>query len=225
VLRQISWPILLLAVVGVAGAFTRDMRWLIWLALWIVLPSALLFLRFNYPNLARIYLPVDVMIVVLAAEGLGVLWGIARTRVTVALADAVCVAAIGWCAAVTWSTVIVGPAAPLFVRAVHHPLPEGVHPNGPFHDIAVTLRARAPVEPVGIAFDLGPMFRVLDLGFPARFVELDALPEGEAPPELVIAPRRLMESPASGRMQANGGPYALAARDSYDKLGLYVRQP
>ena len=111
----------------------------------------------------------------MAAEGLGVLWGLARTRIEVALADGVAVCAIVWCAAVTHSTIAVGPSSPLFVRAVHHPLPEGAHPADSFADIATTLRRIAPTEPIGVAFVFGPAYRALDLGFEARFVQMLSL--------------------------------------------------
>ncbi|MEM6671770.1 MAG: hypothetical protein AAF726_02940 [Planctomycetota bacterium] len=219
--RQVSWPILALAVVGLAGAVTRDPRWLVWLVAWIVLPTLLLFLRFNFPQLARIYLPVDVVLVVLAAEGLGFFWGLARTRLATALADAAALLAIGWCGAVTWSTVFAGPDALLHVHAVHHPLAEGAHPSRPFLDIETSLRALEPTEPVAVAFVWGPAYRILDMGLEAQFVELDALPADAEPPKLVVAPRRAMES--GGRMRADGGRYEIAARDRYDALGLYVR--
>ncbi|MEM9381737.1 MAG: hypothetical protein AAGB93_17410 [Planctomycetota bacterium] len=223
ILRQISWPILGLALVGLGGAFTRDVRWLVWLVAWAVLPTALLFLRFNFPQIARIYLPVDVIVVVLAAEGLGALWGLARHRAAVAVADAVAVLAIVWCGAVTWSTLFTGPTAPLYVGRVHHPLGEGLSPRRPFHDIEVTLTRLEPDAPVAVAFVWGPAYRALDLGYEAQFVELDALPPDAQPPRLVLAPRRFMESVASGRMAAQGGPYALAAVDRYDAIGLYLR--
>ena len=221
--RQVSLPVLALAALGLGGALTRDARWLVWLVAWAVVPTLLLFLRFNFPELARIYLPVDVILVVLAAEGLGVVWAVARGRAGRALADATAVLAVVWCGAVTWSTLFVGPAAALHVPAVHHPLPTTAHPAGTFDDIAITLAATEITEPVAVAFVWGPLFRLLDLGLPARIVELDALPEGTPPPRLVVAPRRSME--AGGRMRADGGPYELAARDRYDHLGLYVRQP
>jgi len=221
--RQVSFPVIGLAVLGLAGALTRDAKWLLWLVAWATLPTLLLFLRFNFPELARIYLPVDVILVVLAAEGLGVFWTVAQGRAGRALADGTAALAVAWCGLVTWSTIFVGPEAPLHVTAVHHPLPEGAHPAGTFDDIAITLRGSEITEPVAVAFVWGPLFRILDLGIPAELVELDALPEGSPPPRLVVAPRRSME--AGGRMRAQGGPYELAARDRYDHLGLYVRQP
>ncbi len=221
--RQVSFPVLGLAVLGLAGALTRDAKWLVWLFAWATVPTLLLFLRFNFPELARIYLPVDVILVVLAAEGLGVLWTVTRGRVGRALADGAAALAVVWCGLVTWSTIFTGPDAPLHVSAVHHPLPEDAHPAGTFDDIAITLRGAEITEPVAVAFVWGPLFRILDLGIPAELVELDALPEGSPPPRLVVAPRRAME--AGGRMRAQGGPYELAARDRYDNLGLYVRQP
>ncbi len=218
--RQISIPVLALALLGLAGALTRDAKWLVWLVAWAVVPTLLLFLRFNFPELARIYLPVDVILVVLAAEGLGLLWTVARGRLGGALADGTAALAVVWCGLVTWSTLFVGPGAALHVPAVHHPLPEDAHPAGSFDDIAATLRATEITEPVAVAFVWGPLFRILDLGIPARIVELDALPEGEPAPRIVVAPRRSME--AGGRMRSEGGPYELAARDRYDHLGLYV---
>ena len=212
--RQVSFPVIGLAVLGLAGALTRDAKWLVWLVAWATVPTLLLFLRFNFPELARIYLPVDVILVVLAAEGLGVLWTVARGRAGRALADGTAALAVVWCGLVTWSTIFVGPEAPLHVAAVHHPLPEGAHPAGTFDDIAITLRGSEITEPVAVAFVWGPLFRILDLGIPAEIVELDALPEGSPPPRLVVAPRRSME--AGGRMRAQGGPYELAARDRYD---------
>ena len=221
--RQISIPVLGLALLGLAGALTRDAKWMVWLLAWAVVPTLLLFLRFNLPELARIYLPVDVILVVLAAEGLGVLWAVARGRVGRALADGAAVLTVAWCGLVTWSTLFAGPSATLYVPEVHHPLSPDAHPAGSFDDLAVTLRAAEITEPVAVAFVWGPLFRVLDLGIPARLVELDALPEGEPAPRIVVAPRRSME--AGGRMRSEGGPYELAARDRYDHLGLYIRQP
>ena len=109
--RQISIPVLALALLGLAGALTRDAKWLVWLVAWAVVPTLLLFLRFNFPELARIYLPVDVILVVLAAEGLGLLWTVARGRLGGALADGTAALAVVWCGLVTWSTLFVGPGA------------------------------------------------------------------------------------------------------------------
>ncbi|QDV09404.1 hypothetical protein Poly30_49620 [Planctomycetes bacterium Poly30] len=219
IFAQSGWPVLALAPIGLVGAFTRDMRWLIWLVLWAVLPTLLLFLKFENPSLARIYLPVFVILVVLAAEGLGVLWALGRSRGGRAVADAIAIGAIGWCAVSTYATFMAGPTHPLFVRGVHGDLPEGVHPLGTFQPIARALRELAPTEPVAIEFTYGPAFRVLDMGLPAEFVPLLQRIEDGRPPKLLIGPRREVE-PA--HLTSHGGLYELRAADTYDMLGLYV---
>lgn len=219
VFAQIGWPVLALAPIGLAGAFTRDMRWLIWLVLWAVLPTLLLFLKFENPSLVRIYLPVFVILVILAAEGLGVLWALGRSRGGRAFADAIAFLAIGWCAVSTYATFMAGPSHPLFERGVHGDLPEGVHPRGTFQPIAEALAQLAPTEPVAIDFVYGPAFRVLDLGLPAEFVSMHGRRTEGNLPRLLIGPRRDVES--SG-LTSNGGPYELRATDTYHMLGLYV---
>ncbi|MFT7076938.1 MAG: hypothetical protein ACJA0P_002956 [Planctomycetota bacterium] len=216
---QIGWPVMVLAPIGLVGAFTRSMRWLIWLVLWAVLPTLLLFLKFENPSLTRIYLPVFVILVVLAAEGLGVLWALGRHRAARAVADAVAIGAIGWCAVSTYATFTAGPDHPLFVRGVHGDIPEGVHPRDPFTPIAIALSALQPTEPVAVDFAYGPAFRVLDMSLPAEFVSLNDRINAGNPPQLLLAPRRLIEP---GRLTSAGGPYVLHATDTYNMTGLYV---
>ncbi len=218
IFAQIGWPVLGLAAIGAAGAFARDMRWLIWLVLWAVLPTLLLFLKFENPSLARIYLPVFVVLCVLAAEGLGVLWAVTRHRGARAVADAVAVGALAWCGTVTYATFVDGPEHPLFVRGVHGDIPDGVHPLGSFEPIAQAILGKAPTEPVAVDFVYGSLFRVLDLRVPAEFVSLNTRLQEGRPPRLILAPRRVMDpSHTAGK----GGNYSLVAADTYDMLGLY----
>ncbi len=225
IFAQIGWPVLILAPIGLAGAFTRDMRWLIWLVLWAVLPTLLLFLKFENPSLVRIYLPVFVVLVVLAAEGLGVLWALARHRGARALADAAGLLALGWCATVTYATFFSGPSHALFVRGVHGTeLPEGVHPMGAFAPIAQALRELSPTElgpdgAVGIGWNFSPRFRVLDLGMRSEIVSVEQRIKDGDPQRVLIAPRRMME-PQS--LTSNGGSYILRAQDTFEMTGLYV---
>ena len=220
IFAQIGWPILALAAIGAAGAFARDMRWLIWLVLWAVLPTLLLFLKFENPSLARIYLPVFVVLCVLAAEGLGVLWAVGRHRGARAVADAVALGSLAWCGTVTYATFIEGPSHPLFVRGVHGDIPDGQHPLGSFEPIGKVILSRAPTEPVAVDYTYGSLFRLLDLRVPAEFVSLKTrLIEGR-PPRLIVAPRRMMEP---GHVSEKGGNYKLVTADGYDMLGLYER--
>ena len=216
---QIGWPVLGLAVVGAAGAFTRDMRWFIWLVLWAVLPTLLMFLKFENPSLARIYLPVFVVLCILAAEGLGVLWAITRHRGARAVADAIAIGALAWCATVTYATYVAGPSHPLFIRGVHGDLPPDTHPLGSFRPIEESLRHLKPTEPVGVDFVYGPLFRVLDIGIPAQFLPFNTRLEEGRPPQLIIAPRRMMEPHYMGPEK---GSYGLIVSDTYNLLGLYA---
>ncbi len=218
IFAQIGWPVLGLSLVGAAGAFARDMRWLIWLVLWAVLPTLLLFFKFENPSLARIYLPVFVVLCVLAAEGLGVLWAIGRHRGARAVADAVAIGALAWCGVVTYATFVEGPEHPLFVRGVHGDLPDGVHPLGSFEPLAAAIRNEQPTEPVGVDFIYGSLFRVLDMGIPAQFVALNTWLKEERPPKLLLAPCLTMEPT---HMVGTGGRYTVVAKDTYDMLGLY----
>ena len=137
-----------------------------WLVAWAVVPTLLLFLRFNFPELARIYLPVDVILVVLGRGGARppLDRGPGPTRRRPRRRHAAL--AVVWCGLVTWSTLFVGPGAALHVPAVHHPLPEDAHPAGSFDDIAATLRATEITEPVAVAFVWGPLFRILTSASP-----------------------------------------------------------
>ncbi|MEM8710736.1 MAG: hypothetical protein AAGG01_07265, partial [Planctomycetota bacterium] len=219
IFSQIGWPVLALAVVGLVGAFTRDMRWLIWLVLWATLPTVLLFLKFENPSLARIYLPVFLVLIILAAEGLGVLWAVGRDRGGRAFADAMAIASIAFGGAVTYATFFQGPSNPLFIRGVHGDVPKDVHPRGTFNPIAEALTKLNPTSPVAIAYAFGPAFRVLDMRLPSEVVVLDDRIKAGTPPEIVIAPRRLVE-PRS--LTAAGGPYVLHSADTYNMMGLYV---
>ena len=219
--RQISIPVLALALLGLAGALTRDAKWLVWLVAWAVVPTLLLFLRFNFPELARIYLPVDVILVVLAAEGLGLLWTVARGRLGGALADGTAALAVVWC----------GPRD--LVDALRRPWSRPPCPRGP-----PPLSPRTPIPPAPSTTSPPPCgpprsqspSRSPSCGVPSSGSWTSASPlessswmpspEGEPAPRIVVAPRRSME--AGGRMRSEGGPYELAARDRYDHLGLYV---
>ncbi len=218
IFAQVGWPILGLALVGAAGAFARDMRWFIWLVLWAVLPTLLLFLQFENPSLARIYLPVFIVLCILAAEGLGLLWAVCRHRGARVVAHTVAIAALSWCGTVTYATFAAGSGHPLFIRGVHGNLPEGVHPLGTFDPIGAALLDLAPSEPVAVDFTYGSFFRMLDRRVPAEFVSLRLRRKEGRPPRLLIAPRSEMEP---DRMVGPGGTYALVASDTYDMLGLY----
>jgi hypothetical protein len=218
IFAQVGWPILGLSVVGLAGAFARDMRWLIWLVLWAVLPTLLLFFKFENPSLARIYLPVFVVLCVLAAEGLGVLWAVGRHRGGRAVADAIAIGALGWCGTVTYATFVEGPEHPLFIRGVHGDLPDGEHPMGSFEPLAAAIRHLQPTEPVAVDFTYGSLFRVLDMGIPTEFVALNTWIQEGRPPRLLLAPCLTMEP---SQMVDSGGAYTVVAKDTYDMLGLY----
>lgn len=102
--RALGLPVLALAAIGVAGAFTRDAGWALWLALWAVVAPVLthgLGLLDAHP--AALALPA-LFLAALAAEGAGLLWGVARERWTVAAADVVAIGAVLWLATETWST-------------------------------------------------------------------------------------------------------------------------
>lgn len=110
--RLASWPVLILLPLGLAGAFTRDIRWLIWLVLWAFVPALLGAAGpFRWTPSYAHYLAIDMVCIALAAEGAGVLWGLARHRVSGAFADAAAAGAVLWMSIVTWATVHgVGPA-------------------------------------------------------------------------------------------------------------------
>ncbi len=104
--RFVSWPVLALAPLGLAGAFTRDMRWLIWLVLWTLVPALCSVTSgFHWAPPHAHYFTLHLMGIVLAAEGAGVLWGLARDRTPGALADAAVVGCLVWMGLVTWSTI------------------------------------------------------------------------------------------------------------------------
>lgn len=103
--RLACWPVFALTLLGLAGAFTRDMRWLIWLVLWApIVALAYASESFHWMPSDAYYIAINLMGIVLAAEGAGVLWGLARDRVPEALADSAVIGTLLWMGLVTWST-------------------------------------------------------------------------------------------------------------------------
>ncbi len=218
---QLGWFVLALAPIGFVGAVLRDMAWARWLALWCVIPTAVLFLRFNYPHLVRIYLPAAVLLAVFAAEGLGVLYALVRGAVARRGVVALGLAAVTFAGLASWQTMHAPASAPLHVAGVHMVGRELAEPRRPLTPLFEALGAPADANrggAVGVRTDrLDPLFRLLDAGYSAEL--FDPRWELERWPKRVIGVLQLMRK--EQRDAAQGGPYQLLAEDRRGVLGLY----
>lgn len=220
--QQLGLAVLVLAPIGFVGAVLRDARYARWMALVAFVPTAVLFLKFNNPSLPRIYLPIGVFLCMFAAEGIAVLAALARTRWTRAAVDALAVSAVALGAVTSWNTLLAPASAPLHVAGLHRaggePMPE---PRRPLHPLLEALRGlpRAPEEPVGVGWVWGPVYRLCDASIPA--VVVDTATPSETWPRNVIAP--LTSMAGGGRLQSDGGPWAIVAVDRTGQFGLFRR--
>jgi hypothetical protein len=223
--RQLGYGVLVLAPIGFVGAVLRDARWARWAALWVVVPTAILFLRYNGPHLVRIYLPAAALLVLLAAEGFGVLFALLRNRAARRALAAAAIALVTFEAATTRATLFAPASAPLHVGGLHLAGGGIAEPRRP---LAPLLEALGPpaeatppgAEPIGVRTDrIDPLYRLLDTGYAAQLFD----PRGplETWPRRVIAPSQLMKK--DGRDSEQGGPYRRIAVDRRGTVGLYVR--
>lgn len=219
--QQLGLAVLVLAPIGFVGAVLRDARYARWLALVAFVPTAVLFLKFNNPSLPRIYLPLGVFLCMFAAEGVAVLAALARTRWTRSAVDALAISAVALGAVTSWSTLLAPASAPLHVAGLHRAGEPIAEPRRPLHPLLDALRAipRAADEPVGVGWVWGPVYRLMDAAVPA--VVLDPSTPSESWPRHVVAPIEAMAG--GGRLQRDGGPWAIVALDRMGQFGLFQR--
>lgn len=109
-LMAVGPPLLVLIPLGLAGAFTRDMGWLVWLAVWgHGAPQVLVGASSPMSSPESVALPLFFQCM-LAAEGLALLWGLARHWLARRAVDLVALAALAWMGLWTW--IILHPDAP-----------------------------------------------------------------------------------------------------------------
>lgn len=214
----VTWPALVFAVVGLL-ALLRTRRTLAWFLLGNGLGgSAITFLFFTDAFLPRAYMPLYVVLGILAAAGLDAL--LERARVAGAVVAALVLATLGWIT----TTTLFGQVASLgFVQHFYMP---GAPLDKDYRDVDRPildhlLAHRKEGEGVGVFGDKSAIFRLQDAGIRGARENYMEGPQAERP-KWVIAARntKFHESPHTIE---RGGAYRFVVSDTILRWSLYER--
>jgi len=233
--RQLGYPVLGLALVGLAGLARRDRAYFVYVATSFAASFLIFAVGFKDFGLERIYLPTAVLAAILAAEGLATLAAAVAGgpgRRSRALFAGVGAALVLWAAFVTQRTLFGQPGELGFERVFHAKVGFDFKESRDAEaEILAHLRARLrPDEAVGVAGrrnphgvvgEFSPLFRLLDEGLAARPFGFTGDPRGW--PRFVVGVRGMMER--DGHTVAGGGYYREVAADTWGRIALYARGP
>ncbi len=217
---MLTWPLVVLALLGAAWLRRTDRTAFRWLAANAIAAPLLLFFAFGDAFLIRAYLPSLVLLLVLSA--CGVVWF--AERFGHAAGALVGSGVLALTAATTWQTSFGAHLGPVFVQKLYDQTNQldHRHVDEPLYDLLV--RERAQGEIVAVVADKACIFKLQDRGITAREIDLGALPaqpETTWPVWLVGVASYFERSPYYA---ANGGPYDLRAKDAVGRHGLYQRK-
>lgn len=229
--RQITYPVLALALAGLVSLFRRDRFAFRYLVTALVASCATFLLFYKDAGLVRIYLPTACVLAVLAGVGLASVFptALGRARRAGALAAALLLAA--WMAATSWQTLFGVEGDPFFARVFHAPDGYDLVDAKDSHRASFELlhaRLRPgewvgvhakPVDAGAIAGEFSVLFQLMDEGIPAKPFTYQ-LPPREWP-RFVMGLATEMES--GRRTLGSGGPYGRIALDAFERFGLYEK--
>jgi hypothetical protein len=210
---QLTWVVLMLALVGALWLRRADRAAFRWLALNALAGPVMIFLLFGDAWLLRAYLPSLVLLAVFAA--CGVAW--VAERCGHGLGAAVGALALALLAATSWSSLFGRHGAPLFVQKLYDQSNdlEHRHVDEPLYDLL--QREIRPGEAVTVFSDKAAIYRLLDRGIRSREDYLEG--PRELWPRWVVGVAAVFEK--TPHFEARGGPYQLRVRDGVGRHALY----
>lgn len=218
---QVTWVMILLAILGAMWMHRVDRTAFRWLALNFVAGPVLLLFLFGDAWLLRAYLPSVVLMLVFSACGIAWIAGRFGHAAGALVGSLVLALTCG----TTWQTLFGSHGGALFVQKVYDQRNDldHRHVDGPLYDLLV--RERRPDELVGVFGDKACIYKLQDRGIVARenYMETGAV---ETWPVWVVG---VVKGPngfeASRFFEKQGGPYVLRAQDAVGRHGLYQRVP
>lgn len=214
----VTWPVLVLSLVGFV-ALLRARRTLAWFLFGNALAgSAILFLFFTDAWLVRAFMPLFVVLALLAALGTHVI--AERLRAAGPIWIACVLGVLGW---ISWTTLFGRVEDPLFVQHLYRP---DAPLDKDFRDVDRPildhlLAHRAEGDTYGVFGDKSAIFRLQDAGL--RGARENYMEGAHAlRPKWVVAARntKFQESPHTIE---RGGPYRFVVSDTIQRWSLYER--
>jgi len=213
---MLTWPTILLALLGAAWLRRTNRSAFRWLAANAIAAPLLLFLAFGDAFLVRAYLPSLVLLLVLSA--CGVVW--LTERFGHAAGALVGSGVLALIAATTWQTLFGAHLGPVFVQKLYDQTNQldHRHVDEPLYDLLV--RERQPSELVGVFADKACIYKLQDRGITAREDYMEGRPIETWPVWIVGV---VAEFEKSRFFEKHGGPYVLRAKDAVGRHALYQR--
>ncbi|MCY2960810.1 MAG: hypothetical protein NTY35_11640 [Planctomycetota bacterium] len=214
--QLLTWPMLLLALLGLAWLRRTDRVAFRWLLANALAGPVLLFFLFGDAFLVRAYLPSYVLLLVCAA--CGVAW--VADRLGHAAGALVGSLVLALTAATAWQSLFGRHLGPVFVQKLYDQTNQldHRHVDEPLYDLLV--RERKPDELVGVFSDKACIYKLLDRGIRAQEDYMENRPRETWPVWIVGVAGQFERSPF---FAGNGGPYVLRAKDAVGRHALYQR--
>jgi hypothetical protein len=212
----LGWTLLLLAVPGAVWLRRVDRSAFRWILVNAAAGALLLVVFFGDAFLMRAYLPSYVLVWILSA--CGVAW-IAERRGHAAGA-VLGALVLSLLAASTWQSLFGRHGGPLFVQKLYDQSNDLDHRHVDEELYALLRAERRPDELVAVFADKAVIYKLLDRGIMAREDYMEGRPTETWPVWIVGVATVFERSPF---FAANGGPYALRAKDRVGRHALYQR--
>lgn len=219
---QVTWVMIVLAILGAMWMYRADRTAFRWLAANLVAGPVLLLLLFGDAWLLRAYLPSVVLMLVFSACGIAWIAG----RFGHAAGAIVGSLALALTAGTTWQTLFGAHSqhgGALFIQKLYDQQNDldHRHVDEPLYDLLV--RERQPDELVGVFGDKACIYKLQDRGIVARenYMETGAV---ETWPVWVVGVASGKNGFEASRFhEKQGGPYVLRAKDAVGRHALYQR--